>query len=225
MMPKVSGWSWSPAQGRHRHAAIPIILLSAKAQSPDVKAGMEAGADDYVTKPFEPLTCRPRARPHPADHPTHRRPSVIRDTLTAALRTALTEVGVDPPAEIHLERPARREHGTVVERGDGHRQAQRPQPTRPRRVVERLAATRLPTWRGSRSRRRLPSTSTRGHLVHECCPCARRGEEGYARPDLVAVSGSTWSCVGQPHRTTAGRGGRWPFGDALCNVMARCGTS
>jgi len=35
--------------------AIPIILLSAKAQTSDLKTGMEAGADDYVTKPFEPL--------------------------------------------------------------------------------------------------------------------------------------------------------------------------
>ena len=34
---------------------IPIILLSAKAQTSDIRAGMEAGADDYVTKPFEPL--------------------------------------------------------------------------------------------------------------------------------------------------------------------------
>src|SRR5687767_8513088 len=34
---------------------IPIILLSAKAQVADVRAGVDAGADDYVTKPFEPL--------------------------------------------------------------------------------------------------------------------------------------------------------------------------
>jgi DNA-binding response OmpR family regulator len=35
-------------------AGIPIILLSAKAQSTDIRAGMAAGADDYITKPFEP---------------------------------------------------------------------------------------------------------------------------------------------------------------------------
>jgi DNA-binding response OmpR family regulator len=34
---------------------IPIILLSAKAQSSDVQAGREIGADDYLTKPFDPL--------------------------------------------------------------------------------------------------------------------------------------------------------------------------
>jgi DNA-binding response OmpR family regulator len=36
-------------------AAIPVILLSAKAQATDIRAGLDAGADDYVTKPFEPL--------------------------------------------------------------------------------------------------------------------------------------------------------------------------
>ena len=36
-------------------ASTPVVLLSAKAQAADVRAGLEAGADDYVTKPFEPL--------------------------------------------------------------------------------------------------------------------------------------------------------------------------
>ncbi|MGH9279299.1 MAG: response regulator transcription factor [Acidimicrobiales bacterium] len=35
--------------------AVPIILLSAKAQSLEVEAGLEAGADDYITKPFDPF--------------------------------------------------------------------------------------------------------------------------------------------------------------------------
>jgi DNA-binding response OmpR family regulator len=34
---------------------IPVLLLTAKAQSADVQAGLDAGADDYITKPFEPL--------------------------------------------------------------------------------------------------------------------------------------------------------------------------
>ena len=57
MMPKVSGIELvAGAQGRRRHrVASPIILLSAKAQTSDLKSGMDAGADDYVTKPFEPL--------------------------------------------------------------------------------------------------------------------------------------------------------------------------
>ena len=36
---------------------------------------------------------------------------MIRDSLATALRAALVDVGIEPPAEIHLERPGRREHG------------------------------------------------------------------------------------------------------------------
>ncbi|MDP1819485.1 MAG: response regulator [Acidimicrobiales bacterium] len=56
MMPKVSGIELvQTLKADDGTSAIPIILLSAKAQSSDVKAGIDAGADDYVTKPFEPL--------------------------------------------------------------------------------------------------------------------------------------------------------------------------
>jgi CheY-like chemotaxis protein len=56
MMPNVSGLELvSALKGDPATAKIPIILLSAKAQSTDLRAGMDAGADLYVTKPFEPL--------------------------------------------------------------------------------------------------------------------------------------------------------------------------
>ncbi len=56
MMPKVSGIELVAAlKADVETASIPILLLSAKAQTGDLKAGMDAGADDYVTKPFEPL--------------------------------------------------------------------------------------------------------------------------------------------------------------------------
>jgi two-component system phosphate regulon response regulator PhoB len=35
-------------------AAVPIVMVSAKAQRADVRAGADAGADEYVTKPFDP---------------------------------------------------------------------------------------------------------------------------------------------------------------------------
>lgn len=48
---------------RHNGHRLPIIMLTAQVDSHDVVAGLEAGADDYVTKPFVPkeLTARIRA--------------------------------------------------------------------------------------------------------------------------------------------------------------------
>ena len=34
---------------------LPVILLSAKAQKNEVQQGIDMGADDYITKPFDPL--------------------------------------------------------------------------------------------------------------------------------------------------------------------------
>ena len=56
MMPKTSGLELLTAlRGDPATRSIPVILLSAKAQTSDLKSGLDAGADDYVTKPFEPL--------------------------------------------------------------------------------------------------------------------------------------------------------------------------
>ena len=45
----------------------PIIMLTAKTETTDVVLGLEAGADDYIVKPFEPsvLTDRIKARLRP----------------------------------------------------------------------------------------------------------------------------------------------------------------
>ncbi|MCU1452377.1 MAG: response regulator [Acidimicrobiales bacterium] len=56
MMPNVSGLDLvRELKGSPDTATIPIVLLSAKAQAGDVRDGLAAGADDYVTKPFEPI--------------------------------------------------------------------------------------------------------------------------------------------------------------------------
>ena len=56
MMPRLSGLELLAALKEDtKTAEIPVILLSAKAQTGDVRSGLEAGAADYITKPFEPL--------------------------------------------------------------------------------------------------------------------------------------------------------------------------
>lgn len=41
-------------RGTESTAAIPIIMLTAKSEEDDIIAGLNMGADDYVTKPFSP---------------------------------------------------------------------------------------------------------------------------------------------------------------------------
>jgi DNA-binding response OmpR family regulator len=56
MMPKLNGLELCAVlKSDEVTRAIPVVLLSAKAQVTDIRAGLDAGADDYVTKPFEPL--------------------------------------------------------------------------------------------------------------------------------------------------------------------------
>jgi len=49
----------------------PIIMLTAKSDTVDVVAGLEAGADDYIVKPFNPkeLVARIRTRLRPSQQP------------------------------------------------------------------------------------------------------------------------------------------------------------
>jgi len=47
---------------RERHNVVPIIMLTALDSEADAVLGLEAGADDYVTKPFGPAELRSRIR-------------------------------------------------------------------------------------------------------------------------------------------------------------------
>jgi two-component system phosphate regulon response regulator PhoB len=55
MLPGMSGVSLArQLRQEERTRGIPIILLTARSEEADKIAGLEAGADDYVTKPFSP---------------------------------------------------------------------------------------------------------------------------------------------------------------------------
>ncbi len=63
MMPGESGLSLVESLHRDRPRRIPVLLLTARGAPDDRVAGFEAGADDYLPKPFDPreLVLRMRA--------------------------------------------------------------------------------------------------------------------------------------------------------------------
>ena len=63
MMPKLDGFEVTRAiRADGATKAMPIILLTARAQDADVQAGFDAGADDYLRKPFSPQELRARVQ-------------------------------------------------------------------------------------------------------------------------------------------------------------------
>jgi adenylate cyclase len=63
MMPKIDGIEVTRRLKADRSLPfIPIILVTAKADSADIVAGLEAGGDDYLTKPFEHQALLARVR-------------------------------------------------------------------------------------------------------------------------------------------------------------------
>lgn len=61
MMPEMDGWEFMRLH--RQEAQTPIIMLTARVDGMDKVAGLEMGADDYITKPFSPreLVARVRA--------------------------------------------------------------------------------------------------------------------------------------------------------------------
>jgi DNA-binding response OmpR family regulator len=73
MLPGIDGFEL--CRTLRRHSDVPIVMVTARNDTHDVVAGLEAGADDYLTKPFAPkeLSARIRAllrrlRPISAGH-------------------------------------------------------------------------------------------------------------------------------------------------------------
>lgn len=62
MMPKLDGIH--ATLKIREYSSIPIIILSAKSEDADKILGLNIGADDYVTKPFNPLELVARVKSH-----------------------------------------------------------------------------------------------------------------------------------------------------------------
>jgi DNA-binding response OmpR family regulator len=63
MMPKMDGFELTRRlRAEETTSRIPIILLTARAQDDDLQQGFDAGADDYIRKPFSPQELRARVQ-------------------------------------------------------------------------------------------------------------------------------------------------------------------
>jgi DNA-binding response OmpR family regulator len=63
MMPKLDGFEVTRRlRADEATSRMPIILLTARAQDADLQRGFDAGADDYVRKPFSPQELQMRVQ-------------------------------------------------------------------------------------------------------------------------------------------------------------------
>ncbi|CAL9495145.1 MULTISPECIES: two-component system response regulator CseB [Streptomyces] len=78
-------------------STVPVIMLSARADSIDVVLGLEAGADDYVTKPFDGavLVARIRAVLRRFGHAGGERAQESGDAVTGTLTFGDLEIDTD----------------------------------------------------------------------------------------------------------------------------------
>ena len=105
---------------------------------------------------------------------------MIREQLAAALRDELAALGVDAPTEVHLEQPARREHGdwsTNIALASAKAAARPPRlllrhhsPAAARNAMALKLAPSSP-----RTIRRTWSLPTRSALIRRTGPTATRG--------------------------------------------------
>ena len=79
MLPEVSGWD--VCRELRRKSDVPIIMLTARDDTTDKIIGLELGADDYVTKPFDPKEVISRVR------------AVLRRSESKAIVKAVLNVG------------------------------------------------------------------------------------------------------------------------------------
>ncbi|HET6953185.1 MAG TPA: arginine--tRNA ligase [Acidimicrobiales bacterium] len=154
---------------------------------------------------------------------------MIRDVLEASLRSALDKVGVEPPATVTLERPARREHGdwsSNVALASARAAGRNPRELAGQ-LVEILTADPPP---------HVVRTEVAGpgfvnfHLaptwLHDVLrEVVTQGEAGYSRLDFgagerVMVEFVSANPTGPIH---VGNGWFASYGDALARLLARCG--
>ena len=93
MLPKLTGLE--VCQQIREFSTVPIVMLTAKGEDMDKILGLEYGADDYITKPFNILEVKARIK------------AIIRRT-TSHKKTEAAENGVLEAGDMKIERDNRR---------------------------------------------------------------------------------------------------------------------
>lgn len=96
-MPEMDGFEvCRQLQADPRTREVPVIFLTARTQSEDIVRGFEAGAVDYVNKPFHPPELLARVRTHLALKGALDRERAMRLELEAALANIKVMSGLIP---------------------------------------------------------------------------------------------------------------------------------
>jgi arginyl-tRNA synthetase len=166
----------------------------------------------------------PPATPEPGTAAATSSPADVRSQLRAALRDALADLGVEAPDAVHLERPARREHGEFssnVALASAKRAGRNPRELAAA-LVEALDAARPP---------HVTSVEVAGpgfvnfHLapswLHSVVPAAVSAGDRYGRSDLgagrrVMVEFVSANPTGPVH---AGHARGAAYGDSLARLL------
>lgn len=156
---------------------------------------------------------------------------MIRDELAAAVADALVGLGIDPPAEVHLERPARREHGDwstnvalVTAKAAGHNPRELGQA-----LVERLSA--VPPAHVAAVELAGPGFVNfrlgDGWLPSVLVDVVERGVEGYARSQIGGGRRVLVEFVSaNPNKPLhIGHGRNACVGDSIARLLERTGHS
>ncbi len=101
MLPGRDGWDVTRVLRSDEHlAAIPILMLTARVEDTDKILGLELGADDYITKPFNPREVVARVR------------AILRRSSRAPATPRVLEIGV---VRLDADRHALEVDGDAVE--------------------------------------------------------------------------------------------------------------
>ncbi len=127
MMPHLSGWEI--CRQIRAYSTVPVIMLTAKSADTDIVVGLQAGADDYITKPFS------MAQLHARIEAVLRRAAPPSQSRLAARQSARADMTPSIPL------PPQHAHTLDIERADIPTPI--PAPPRPFRLGQHIHETRL----------------------------------------------------------------------------------